>query len=248
MAELDMNDAQTLEIYSRVLLFKDDTMRDELAFSRSLSAHQRRVVHLVAQKLGMEHASVGEGTERHAVVYKPGALPENMETKVRCWCALYGMDWGSSHVTQTVRSHRSSNNLRKKSMPNMRSSNETQGVPPMGSLGLGGAGGRMLAGRKSQGDLRPKSSGQAPPPPPPVPSQAALLDPNNSPTGTASSSGSNPASCGPKSGTTRAARSASAAGTKGRAEQSRDWRVPAAAPAPSDFERPSAQTVEALQL
>jgi hypothetical protein len=66
--ELDMNDAATLEIYSRVLLFKDDHMRDELAFARSLSPKQRRIVHLVAQKLGVYHYSVGEGDERYAVV------------------------------------------------------------------------------------------------------------------------------------------------------------------------------------
>jgi RNA recognition motif-containing protein len=66
--ELDMNDAATLEIYSRILLFKDDHMRDELAFARSLPPKQRRIVHLVAQKLGVYHYSVGEGDERYAVV------------------------------------------------------------------------------------------------------------------------------------------------------------------------------------
>ncbi|KAJ3965157.1 hypothetical protein EV361DRAFT_955272 [Lentinula raphanica] len=66
--ELDLNDPSTLEIYSRILLFKDDRMRDELVFSRMLSPKQRRVVHLIAQKLGVYHYSVGEGDERYAVV------------------------------------------------------------------------------------------------------------------------------------------------------------------------------------
>ncbi|KAI0282149.1 hypothetical protein BGY98DRAFT_912678 [Russula aff. rugulosa BPL654] len=66
--ELDLNDPSTLEIYSRILLFKDDHMRDELAFSRTLSPKQRRIVHLVAQKLGVYHYSIGEGDERYAVV------------------------------------------------------------------------------------------------------------------------------------------------------------------------------------
>jgi len=66
--ELDLNDPSTLEIYSRILLFKDDRMRDELAFSRTLSSKQRRIVHLVAQKLGVYHYSIGEGEERYAVV------------------------------------------------------------------------------------------------------------------------------------------------------------------------------------
>ncbi len=66
--ELDLNDPSTLEIYSRILLFKDDRMRDELAFARSLTPKQRRVVHLIAQKLGVYHYSVGEGEDRYAVV------------------------------------------------------------------------------------------------------------------------------------------------------------------------------------
>ncbi|TFK25073.1 hypothetical protein FA15DRAFT_668946 [Coprinopsis marcescibilis] len=66
--ELDLNDPSTLEIYSRILLFKDDHMRDELAFSRTLTPKQRRIVHLIAQKLGVYHYSIGEGEDRHAVV------------------------------------------------------------------------------------------------------------------------------------------------------------------------------------
>lgn len=66
--ELDLNDPSTLDIYSRILLFKDDHMRDELAFSRTLTPKQRRVVHLIAQKLGVFHYSVGEGEDRYAVV------------------------------------------------------------------------------------------------------------------------------------------------------------------------------------
>ncbi|KAI0260792.1 hypothetical protein BGY98DRAFT_940739, partial [Russula aff. rugulosa BPL654] len=66
--ELDLNDPSTLEIYSRILLFKDDHMSVELAFSRTLSPKQRRIVHLVAQKLGVYHYSIGEGDERYAVV------------------------------------------------------------------------------------------------------------------------------------------------------------------------------------
>ncbi len=78
--ELDLNDPSTLEIYSRILLFKDDRMRDELAFSRTLSPKQRRIVHLVAQKLGVYHYSVGEGEDRYAVVTRID--PEKVRTKL----------------------------------------------------------------------------------------------------------------------------------------------------------------------
>jgi hypothetical protein len=85
--ELDLNDPSTLEIYSRILLFKDDHMRDELAFSRTLSPKQRRIVHLVAQKLGVYHYSIGEGEERYAVVTRID--PEKVCSSIRChWIGL----------------------------------------------------------------------------------------------------------------------------------------------------------------
>lgn len=69
-SSLDLNDASTLEIYSRVLLFKDDRMRDDLSFSKCLTPAERRVVHLVAQKLGLYHYTVGSGDDRHVIVTK----------------------------------------------------------------------------------------------------------------------------------------------------------------------------------
>ncbi|KAG1852370.1 hypothetical protein C8R48DRAFT_809983 [Suillus tomentosus] len=56
--ELDLNNPSTLEIYSCILLFKGDRMRDELAFLRTLSQKQRRVVHLIAQELGDERYAI----------------------------------------------------------------------------------------------------------------------------------------------------------------------------------------------
>ena len=60
-------------------------MRDELAFSRTLSPKQRRVVHLVAQKLGVYHYSVGEGEERYAVVTRidPERVSHPMQAEPR---------------------------------------------------------------------------------------------------------------------------------------------------------------------
>lgn len=75
--ELDMNDPQTLELYSRVLLFKDDALRDELAFSKALSNIQRRIVHLIAQKLSLDHRSAGSGDERYVVVSKASSSNGN---------------------------------------------------------------------------------------------------------------------------------------------------------------------------
>jgi len=65
---LDLNDPVALDIYSRVLVFKEDRMRDELAFSRNLNPTERRIVHLVAQKLGLVSVTQGESEVRYVVV------------------------------------------------------------------------------------------------------------------------------------------------------------------------------------
>nr|GAT55488.1 r3h domain [Mycena chlorophos] len=114
--ELDLNDPATLEIYSRILLFKDDRMRDELAFSRTLSPKQRRVVHLVAQKLGVYHYSVGEGEERYAVVTRIDPARQQQQrpphTLSRAPSAYLAQQASQSAVQQSLRV--------KKSMPDMK--------------------------------------------------------------------------------------------------------------------------------
>ena len=97
--ELDLNDPSTLDIYSRILLFKDDHMRDELAFSRTLSPKQRRVVHLIAQKLGVYHYSVGEGDERYAVVTRID--PATVSPFVRAPWTVHGINNCPSVATAT---------------------------------------------------------------------------------------------------------------------------------------------------
>ncbi|KAI5124062.1 hypothetical protein M0805_003889 [Coniferiporia weirii] len=116
--ELDLNDPSTLEIYSRILLFKDDHMRDELAFSRTLSPKQRRVVHLVAQKLGVYHYSVGEGEERYAVVTRidPERVSHPMQAEPRRTLSRAP----SAYMTPAVPQVHASSLRAKKSMPDMK--------------------------------------------------------------------------------------------------------------------------------
>ncbi|KAI0781215.1 hypothetical protein BD413DRAFT_463111 [Trametes elegans] len=113
--ELDLNDPSTLEIYSRILLFKDDHMRDELAFSRALTAKQRRVVHLVAQKLGVYHYSVGEGEERYAVVtrFDPNATASAATRQTLSRAPSSYLSASSPITASSLRA--------KKSMPDMKS-------------------------------------------------------------------------------------------------------------------------------
>ncbi|KAF7778895.1 hypothetical protein Agabi119p4_3240 [Agaricus bisporus var. burnettii] len=115
--ELDMNDASTLEIYSRILVFKEDPMRDELAFSRTLTPKQRRVVHLVAQKLGVYHYSIGEGEERYAVVTRID--PQKQQSAQRAPHTLSRAP--SAYLTQPPPPPSTAQSLRvKKSMPDMK--------------------------------------------------------------------------------------------------------------------------------
>jgi len=111
--ELDLNDPSTLEIYSRILLFKDDRMRDELAFSRTLTPKQRRAVHLIAQKLGVYHYSVGEGDDRYAVVTRidPNRQQAQRHTLSRA---------PSAYLTSSTNQVTASSLRAKKSMPDMK--------------------------------------------------------------------------------------------------------------------------------
>ncbi|PPQ78180.1 hypothetical protein CVT25_015513 [Psilocybe cyanescens] len=118
-SELDLNDPSTLEIYSRILLFKDDRMRDELAFSRTLSPKQRRVVHLIAQKLGVYHYSVGEGDERYAVVTRID--PQRQQQQQQPQRQPHTLSRAPSAYLTSISPTTTINSLRvKKSMPDMK--------------------------------------------------------------------------------------------------------------------------------
>lgn len=135
-AELDLNDASTLEIYSRILLFKDDRMRDELAFSRTLSPKQRRVVHLVAQKLGVYHYSVGEGDERYAVVTRiDPSTQQQAPVSAGIRQTLSRAPSSFSSATSPIQPP----SLRvKKSMPDMKSSSSSAVAPRLTSRASNG--------------------------------------------------------------------------------------------------------------
>jgi hypothetical protein len=159
--ELDMNDPVTLELYSRVLLFKDDALRDELAFSRSLTPLQRRVVHLVAQKLGLEHRSVGTGEERTVVVIKPpsstgdaGGEHRALRTRASAHHLHLAPDaymlGGGNGMNPLVASAA----LRKKSMPDLRHqqahpSSAASGTPPINTSTHNGLHGVPFGGSAS---------------------------------------------------------------------------------------------------
>ncbi|KAF9072306.1 kinase-like domain-containing protein [Rhodocollybia butyracea] len=64
---LDFDQPSTLEMYSKILLFKNDHTRNTLV-SPTPTTQQYQVVQSIAQKLGLYHYFVGEGDEMCAVV------------------------------------------------------------------------------------------------------------------------------------------------------------------------------------
>ena len=70
MNQLDLNDGETLAFYDRLLMFRGDTTKDDMIFPENLSARQRRILHLIADKLSLHHYTEGEGNLRRLIIMK----------------------------------------------------------------------------------------------------------------------------------------------------------------------------------
>ncbi|KAK7207517.1 hypothetical protein BZA70DRAFT_17380 [Myxozyma melibiosi] len=67
-SDLDLNDPETLMMYSEILLFRDDHSRDELIFGADLSPVQRRNVAMLANGMGLNHTVRGTNDGREIVI------------------------------------------------------------------------------------------------------------------------------------------------------------------------------------
>lgn len=79
MTQLDLNDGETLAFYDRLLMFRGDSTKDDMIFPENLSGRQRRILHLIADKLSLYHFSEGEGNVRRLIIMKtppPNAVME----------------------------------------------------------------------------------------------------------------------------------------------------------------------------
>ncbi|KAF8934046.1 hypothetical protein BGZ58_005966 [Dissophora ornata] len=68
--QLDLNDGETLAFYDRLLMFRGDATKDDMVFPENLSARQRRILHLIADKLSLHHFTEGEGNLRRLIIMK----------------------------------------------------------------------------------------------------------------------------------------------------------------------------------
>ena len=68
--DVDLNDPATLEFYTQLTLFKNDTSREVHIFSPDIAPEQRRQIHILAHNMGLEHRSVGEADRRQIQIMK----------------------------------------------------------------------------------------------------------------------------------------------------------------------------------
>ena len=65
-----MNDKQTLEFYTELVMFRNDTKREVLIFPPALEPSHRRTIHTLAHHLGLSHVSRGNDEQRQVHIYK----------------------------------------------------------------------------------------------------------------------------------------------------------------------------------
>lgn len=79
---MDLNDPQTLQFYSQLLLFKDDLSREALIFPSTLSPTQRRTVHTLAHHMALAHVSRGTGEHRQVHVFRAPLAGSNISPPI----------------------------------------------------------------------------------------------------------------------------------------------------------------------
>lgn len=68
--EINFNDPSILNLYSEILMFKNDTSRDTLVLPATLSPTQRRSVHTIAHYFHLTHISKGAGDQRAVHIFR----------------------------------------------------------------------------------------------------------------------------------------------------------------------------------
>ncbi|KAI9671165.1 MAG: hypothetical protein M1817_003672 [Caeruleum heppii] len=91
--DVDLNDPQTLQFYSQLLLFRDDLSREALIFPTTLTPAQRRTVHTLAHHMALAHVSRGNGEQRQVHVFRVPQSGSNMSPPIpQGQSSTYGND------------------------------------------------------------------------------------------------------------------------------------------------------------
>ncbi|CAM1510590.1 Fc.00g009250.m01.CDS01 [Cosmosporella sp. VM-42] len=70
LGDVDLNDPQTLEFYTELVMFRRDDSREILVFPSGIAPEHRRSIHILAHHMGLEHQSIGEAESRQLTVLK----------------------------------------------------------------------------------------------------------------------------------------------------------------------------------
>lgn len=70
LGDVDLNDPQTLEFYTELVMFRRDDSREILVFPPGIAPEHRRSIHILAHHMGLEHQSIGEADSRQLTVLK----------------------------------------------------------------------------------------------------------------------------------------------------------------------------------
>jgi hypothetical protein len=87
-----MNDPEVLKYYTMLAVFREDKTRDSLVLPPSLSPQERRIVHVLAHKLGLVHVSKGDGPQRAVHIFRVNENPNNVSPPVAQLPAAHLMD------------------------------------------------------------------------------------------------------------------------------------------------------------
>ncbi|KAL1890221.1 Peptidyl-prolyl cis-trans isomerase pin4 [Sporothrix stenoceras] len=69
-SRLDLNDPHQLRFYLELYMFQSDDSREVHIFPTDTSPEDRRLIHILAHNMGLEHTSIGEGDNRQVHVSK----------------------------------------------------------------------------------------------------------------------------------------------------------------------------------
>jgi hypothetical protein len=75
--EFDLNDPATRQLYDKMVAFRDDKLRNELIFAKSITGPERKLVRAIGQKLGFFYRTEDNGEERFFKVTRRPSVSVN---------------------------------------------------------------------------------------------------------------------------------------------------------------------------
>lgn len=156
LRDVDLNDPTTLEFYTQLTIFKNDHAREVHIFSPDIAPEQRRMIHILAHNMGLEHKSVGEADRRQIQIMKrpqnsPPIHPQNQLPNVSWEDHRRGLSRAATFDFAESRIGSSAYHALGRQNPTL----ELPGSPDTGNL-------NNLRAAKSFADLRTHSPSPAP--------------------------------------------------------------------------------------